>query len=157
MVKNTKNAFFAVNWQTAWWAYRLCEIDALSINWSYLPTQGLKYWELAELKNWVFWVSHFGFFFSKFFFCFVPMKISQIFLGSKEVFTFDRSLLFRPNWRIPDSLRFPVFKADLLVSNMCQPWLNQSLTSGIIIQYILTFFTLLNFYLFQKSSFCCWL
>ena len=33
-----------------------------------------KYWELGELKNSFFWVGHF------YFFCFIPMKISQ-FLG----------------------------------------------------------------------------
>ena len=46
-----------------------------------------KYWELAELENEVFWVCHFDFFFffkKEFFFCFLPMKIGQSFLGIKD-------------------------------------------------------------------------
>jgi hypothetical protein len=44
-----------------------------------------KYWELRELKNSkFFWVDLFDFFFfKKYFFCFIPMKTTQSFLGSK--------------------------------------------------------------------------
>ena len=43
-----------------------------------------------NVENWrfwktqFFWVGHFGFFFKKFFFCFLPMKIGQSFLGIKD-------------------------------------------------------------------------
>jgi hypothetical protein len=65
--------------------YGLKQIKALRINQSYyLKDQSMKYWRklLSFWRSWktqFFWVGHFEFFFSKFFFffCFIPMKISH--------------------------------------------------------------------------------
>ena len=61
-------SIYPTNPRTNWWNFHKKNIE----NWQNWKTQ-------------FFWVGHFEFIFShKFFFCFIPIKISRIFLGSKD-------------------------------------------------------------------------
>jgi hypothetical protein len=108
--------------RTASWPYRLSHINALHINQSYQPKgQSMKFSQIL-FENWrfwkiqFFWVSHFDFFFSKknqFFFCFIPMKISQRFLDIMDVTKFWRLPWFPAKNNTPQTLLGGVYDVQI--------------------------------------------